>query len=408
MEIGESLAKALETHPCYNEEAHRKFARMHLPVAPRCNIQCNYCNRKYDCSNESRPGVTSEVLTPAEAIDKVSEVRKAIPELSVIGIAGPGDALANEETFETLGLLAERFPDLTACISTNGLMLPQRADELHRLGVRFVTVTMNAVDPAIAEKIYGSVIWEGKRLTGGEAAERLLANQLEGIEKAVGLGMLVKVNVVMIPGINAGHIPELVKRVKSLGAYIVNILPLIPVEGTPFENMRAPTAAERREMMDLCEADARMMRHCKQCRADAIGLLGKDRSAEFAGCGKGSAPAPIQTPTLPGERLVAVATEDGKTVSGGFGNTREFRIYATDGDTIRMVRKVPVDTGREMAGESHREHVSGIIASLGAVSAIVVKEIGEGPLAELSARGIRVSLRDGPVADAVLEMGGGC
>jgi len=37
-------------------------------VAPKCNILCNYCNRKYDCINESRPGVASAVLKPRRAI----------------------------------------------------------------------------------------------------------------------------------------------------------------------------------------------------------------------------------------------------------------------------------------------------------------------------------------------------
>ncbi|MCB1485180.1 MAG: nitrogenase cofactor biosynthesis protein NifB, partial [Hyphomicrobiaceae bacterium] len=45
----------IKDHPCYSEEAHHYFARMHVAVAPACNIQCNYCNRKYDCANESRP-----------------------------------------------------------------------------------------------------------------------------------------------------------------------------------------------------------------------------------------------------------------------------------------------------------------------------------------------------------------
>ena len=82
--MDQSLKSVLAEHPCYDEEAHRRFARMHLPVAPRCNIQCNYCNRKYDCSNESRPGVTSEVLTPQQACDKVAFVYSQIPELRVI------------------------------------------------------------------------------------------------------------------------------------------------------------------------------------------------------------------------------------------------------------------------------------------------------------------------------------
>ena len=65
-------------HPCYSKDAHHKFARIHLPVAPACNIQCNYCNRKYDCSNESRPGVVSEVLSPEEAAYKVLAVAQKL------------------------------------------------------------------------------------------------------------------------------------------------------------------------------------------------------------------------------------------------------------------------------------------------------------------------------------------
>jgi hypothetical protein len=50
------VADKVAAHPCYSRNGHHRFARMHLPVAPACNLQCNYCNRKFDCSNESRPG----------------------------------------------------------------------------------------------------------------------------------------------------------------------------------------------------------------------------------------------------------------------------------------------------------------------------------------------------------------
>ena len=83
-------------HPCYSPGAH-EFARMHIPVAPKCNISCNYCNRKFDCVNESRPGVTSEVLSSEEAFEKFLDVKEKMPNLRVVGIAGPGDALANIE-----------------------------------------------------------------------------------------------------------------------------------------------------------------------------------------------------------------------------------------------------------------------------------------------------------------------
>ena len=55
-------------HPCFNGDARGIFGRVHLPVAPACNVQCNFCDRKHDCPNESRPGVTSVVLSPGQAL----------------------------------------------------------------------------------------------------------------------------------------------------------------------------------------------------------------------------------------------------------------------------------------------------------------------------------------------------
>lgn len=408
MSLDPRIEEALERHPCYNEKAHREFARMHLPVAPRCNIQCNYCNRKFDCCNESRPGVTSEVLSPEQAVEKIGIVKEAVPNLSVIGIAGPGDPLANEETFRTLELVSRKFPDLTLCISTNGLALPDVADRLYGLGVKFVTVTMNAADPSIGARIYDSVVFKGEKLTGEEGALTLLYRQTEGIRRCAELGMAVKVNIVMIPGINDEHIPALVKKAKALGAYIVNILPLIPVEGTKFADLRAPTPAERKDMMDRCELDARMMRHCRQCRADAIGLLGKDRSQEFVhlgGCGSGC--GPVKPVTVEEGRLIAVA-DDGRGSVGGFGNASSFLIYSYNReDGCKRVRRVPVDRSTPVSGGGHKAHISAIASSLGGCDRVVVSEIGDMPMRVLGGSGISVSIREGPVDDAARAVASG-
>src|SRR5512145_565512 len=112
------------SHPCFEVEAKHKNARVHLPVAPKCNIQCNYCNRDYDCVNESRPGVTSAVLSPHQALEYLKELHKQLSNISVIGIAGPGDPFANpDETLKTLQLVRDEFPDKLFCLSTNGLNL---------------------------------------------------------------------------------------------------------------------------------------------------------------------------------------------------------------------------------------------------------------------------------------------
>src|SRR3974377_1612244 len=78
----------VKNHPCYSEEAHHHYARMHVAVAPACNIQCNYCNRKYDCANESRPGVVSEKLTPEQAAKKVVAVASTIPQMIALRLWG--------------------------------------------------------------------------------------------------------------------------------------------------------------------------------------------------------------------------------------------------------------------------------------------------------------------------------
>ncbi len=394
MQPPESLMDSLRTHPCFNEDAHKSFARMHLPVAPNCNIQCNYCNRKFDCCNESRPGVTSEVLSPEEAMEKIAVVKERIPNLSVIAIAGPGDPLANESTLRTIRLVKEGYSEMSLCISTNGLRLPEYVDELYSSGVRFVTVTMNGVDPEITKEVYDSVIWNGKRYEGREAAEILLENQLKGIDLCVKKGMIVKINIVLIPGINDDHIPEVVKKVKAMGVYIVNILPLIPVEGTKFSHIEAPTSEERKRLLDLCSSDIRMMRHCRQCRADAIGLLGEDRSNEFIRtnpCGSGCGPSSniISSDNIVSNRM-AIASESGITVDSGFGNTKRFLIYE-DG---KVVDEVHIDTNCNTYGRPHSEHLKDIISKLKDCDTVIVKEIGPAPSRMLESEGKKVIISD--------------
>ena len=119
-------------HPCLSVQAHFRYGRIHLPVAPRCNIRCGYCDRRYDCANESRPGVTSEVISPEAALDRVERALRLDSRLRVVGVAGPGEPLANPATLETLRLIHARFPGLLLCLSTNGLVLSDALPEQKR------------------------------------------------------------------------------------------------------------------------------------------------------------------------------------------------------------------------------------------------------------------------------------
>jgi nitrogenase cofactor biosynthesis protein NifB len=268
-----------KTHPCYNAEAH-DYARIHLAVAPKCNISCNYCNRKYDCNNESRPGVTSEVLNPKEALLKYKEAKKKFPTLSVVGIAGPGDALANwTDTKETLKLIREYDADVTFCLSTNGLKLSQYADELISLGVTHITVTINTVYPDVAAKIYRHIRLKGEKHFGIDAAKILLDRQWKAVEYLKDKDVFTKVNIVYLKGINDDHIEEVVKKAEACGASVSNIMAHIPVANTPFEILERAPQSEITDMRKQCMDILPQMLHCNQCRADAVGKLGGCRSA---------------------------------------------------------------------------------------------------------------------------------
>ena len=279
-----SNMEKIQGHPCFGGN-HRNNGRMNLAVAPKCNIKCGYCTRRHDCANESRPGVTSRILTPQEALERVRETMASKvlgPIIKVVGIAGPGDPLANEETFDTFRLIGKEFPDLIKCMSTNGLLLPEKIDLLHDLDLHSLTVTVNALDPEVGARIYGHIIYHGKRYTGVEAARILMNGQLEGLERAAGYGMTIKVNTVLIPGTNDDQVPLIARRVRELGAFVMNVMPLIPQ--ADFAGI-APPSPEALEMVRTAnERIIGQFRHCRQCRADAAGLIGRDVKFAEAGC----------------------------------------------------------------------------------------------------------------------------
>jgi nitrogen fixation protein NifB len=267
--------KNIQGHPCFGGN-HHKNGRMHLAVAPRCNIKCGYCSRRHDCANESRPGVTSRIMTPQEAILKVREVMASEllgPMIKVIGIAGPGDPLANEETFETFSLVKEEFPHLILCMSTNGLLLPEKIDLLQYLDLHSLTVTVNALDPEVGGRVYSHITYHGKKYTGREGAEILIANQLEGLRRAAEYGMTIKVNTVLIPGVNEDQVERIGRRVKELGAFVMNVMPLIPQ--SDFADVVPPSPEQLELIRSSNEKIIGQFKHCKQCRADAVGLIGK-------------------------------------------------------------------------------------------------------------------------------------
>lgn len=381
----------LSAHPCFDDRARLKYSRVHLPVAPACNVQCNYCDRKFDCANESRPGVTSVVLRPEQASSYVDDVLAKDPSLRVVGIAGPGDPLANAAlTLETLRLVRLMHPELLLCLATNGLALPRHAEALAALKVSHVTVTISAVDPEIGAQIYEYVIAGGQRLRGRLGAERLLESQLTGIRRLVELGVMVKINSVLIPGINDHHLVDVARAVAKLGASRFNCLPLHPVASTAFGELTEPTRAMTHSVRDACRDYLPQMEHCARCRADAVGRIGHNPSDEQLVLLRSHAGA-----KAPEQRsLVAVASQEGVLVNQHLGEAQQFYVFARRGDGF-----VQVDTRAAPGVGRGDERWRDLASTLADCRALLVTDAGARPRAVLEAAGIGVHATEGLVED---------
>ena len=383
-------------HPCFNAKVQGKFGRVHLPVAPKCNIKCNYCNRKYDCVNESRPGVTSTILSPEQALVYMEKVLIAEPRISVAGIAGPGDPFANaSETLQTMQLLRKNYPDLILCLSSNGLGLTPHVDEVADIGVSHVTVTVNGIDPEVTKNIY-SYVRDGKIVYQGlQAAELLLARQLAAIEKLKSRGVTVKVNFITIPGVNDHHAETTAAIMRSLGVDLFNCMAMLPNADTPFADLVEPTKTVMNSLRNSCEKHLPQMRHCKRCRADAVGLLGQDKSGEMAGCLNACATMPAPPPQV--RPYVAVASLEGMLVNRHLGETTSFRIYAREESGYNLVeeRQAPPPGG----GIGRWEAMTRLLYDC---RAVLVSDMGESPKEVFKRAGISAVTMSGFI-DAGLE-----
>lgn len=385
-------------HPCFNREAHNKYGRVHLPVAPRCNVQCNFCNRKFDCMNESRPGVTSNVLKPEQAVDYLAGVIAKRPEIAVMGIAGPGDPFANPvETMSTLRLTREKFPNLMLCLATNGLGIGPYIDELATMNVSHVTITITAVDPKIGANIY-AWIRDGKMPLRGEAAAALLLErQLAAVRELKARNIVVKINSIIIPGINDTHIPEIAKVVGGMGVDIMNCMPLVPVAGAMFEELPAPDGAMTARVRLQSGLHLPQMIHCARCRADAVGLINEKMSTEQMETLNRFARRAIDAGrTRP---YVAVASREGALVNMHLGEAARVLIFGRDETTASGFKFIEIRRSPEPGSGTSRW--TELADTLHDCRAFLVNAAGPSPKNALEDRGIEVVEMEGLIEEGL-------
>jgi nitrogen fixation protein NifB len=402
----------LANHPCFNRDVRHRTGRIHLPVAGKCNIQCGFCDRKYDCVNESRPGVTSAVLSPDAALRYLGRILERIPNIAVTGIAGPGDPFATpEETLATLRLVRARYPEMLLCVATNGLALLPYVRELAALQVSHVTVTVNAVNPVIGMKIYEWVRRPPHVLKGITGARVLFEQQEESIRALKAAGITVKVNTVVVPGINDKHTEEIAVWAAKIGVDVHNFIPLLPVSGTLFEGVASPAPAVMAEIRLRAGKHLPQMSHCGRCRADAAGLLGADNGTIIEELLREAAGEPLASnsntavmPESPNralsteKRYVAVATGDGIFINRHLGRSETFYIFGKGGDRPELIEI------REAPPGNCENRWAALAETLRDCFAVLTAASGLPPKHALARAGITVYDCEGAINERVPEL----
>jgi nitrogen fixation protein NifB len=198
-------------------------------------------------------------------------------------------------------------------------------------------------------------------------------------------------------------------------------MPLIsaPEHGTVFglAGMRGPTAQELKALQDSCEGEMNMMRHCRQCRADAVGLLGEDRSNEFTtekvmemevnydlqlrqayqdDVEKRRtavvAARNEELKTLVGRDsgisiLIAVATKGNGRINQHFGHAKEFQVYEVSTAGAKFVGHRRVDNYCQ-GGFGEEESLETVLRAINDCVAVFISRIGNCPREGLLRAGI--------------------
>ncbi|MCP4117996.1 MAG: radical SAM protein [Desulfobacteraceae bacterium] len=389
----------IENHPCFNPNACKSYGRVHLPVAPRCNIQCNFCNRKFDCVNESRPGVASGILKPFQAMEYLDRVMARIKNISVVGIAGPGDPFANpEETLTTIEMVGAKYPETLLCLATNGLNLPDYLDDVAGANVSHVSITINAVDTRISEKIYSWVRHGKKSLPPGKGSRILLEKQMESVAGLKERGIIVKVNTIVLPGINDHHVVDIAREMARLEVDLFNCMPYYPNEGSNFSHLREPSPKEIAKIQAGARHYIPQMMHCKRCRADAVGMLDEKPDmtllTSLRECASLEEIPDVDSP--PATPYVAVATREGVLVNQHLGEATHLAIFDPGGEEPELVekRRVPEPGGAGSRWEAMAEMLKDC-------HLILVAGVGNAPKKVLTEKGFEILMVNGLILEII-------
>jgi cyclic pyranopterin phosphate synthase len=127
-------------------------------------------------------------------------IKVAIDEgVNKIRITG-GEPLVREDLDRFIELISSYKSDIDLALTTNGFMLADVAQKLKDAGLKRINISLDSLKPAVAAQI---------------AQKNVLSGVLGGIEKALEVGLGVKINMVPLWGINDGEILDILEYARE-------------------------------------------------------------------------------------------------------------------------------------------------------------------------------------------------
>lgn len=205
------------TFPCFSSQAVRSGVLL-LHMTTACNLRCRFCFRK------EAGAFGLAIMRPENALDLVAAAMEGPSPPAAVEIGGPGEPLLDAATYVVLRRLRAVYPDLGLSVWTNGMLLPDRLEELVRSGLRGIIMSVNAVSQDTADALYEWIIYRGRKYSGRDASHLILQQQWNGMLKAVEAGISMTANITRVPGINDHEINRIESKARAEGAGHVEIV----------------------------------------------------------------------------------------------------------------------------------------------------------------------------------------
>jgi GTP 3',8-cyclase len=177
----------------------RPLETLRVSITDRCNFRCVYCMPKEVFGREYAFLDRRELLS----FEEIVRVVGVFTSLGVRTVRLTGGEPLVRRDVETLVKQLAAIPDLELALTTNGALLPQKAQALADAGLSRVTVSLDSVDDAQFRAL-NDVDFPVDRV-------------LEGIDAATAAGLPVKVNAVIKRGVNDDGIVALAERFRGTG-----------------------------------------------------------------------------------------------------------------------------------------------------------------------------------------------